>query len=84
MNGARFEEFEPAYRHSVDSFGRYAERSFEAAEARLAREGDAARGTSSLDWDRARHATRDVWNRLGDSAERAPPGDSDRDAKEAL
>ena len=36
---------------------------------------------SSLDWDRAKHATRDAWNRVSDAVERAVPGDSDRDGK---
>ena len=40
-----------------------------------------ARGRSSLTWERAKHATRDAWNRVSDSVERAIPGDSDRDGK---
>mgnify|MGYP003391712891 CR=1 FL=1 len=39
------------------------------------------RETSSLDWDRAKHATRGAWSRLSDRVERATPGDSDRDGK---
>ena len=39
------------------------------------------RGKSSLEWDRAKHATRDAWNRVSDAVERAVPGDSDRDGK---
>ncbi len=80
-NGSSFEQYGPAYRYGVDSFGRYPDRSFEAAEPDLSRGWDTVRGTSSLDWERARHATRDAWNRLSDSAERALPGDSDRDGK---
>ena len=78
---ADFDQYEPAYRYGVESFGRYPGRSFEAAEADMAGNWQRVRGTSSLDWDRARHASRDAWNRLADSGERALPGDSDRDGK---
>ena len=40
-----------------------------------------ARGKSSLEWERAKHATRDAWHRVSDAVERATPGDSDRDGK---
>ena len=43
--------------------------------------GTTTRGRSSLDWDRAKHATRDAWDRVSDTVERAVPGDSDRDGK---
>lgn len=43
--------------------------------------GDTVRGTSSLDWERAKHAARAAWNRLSESVERALPGDADRDGK---
>jgi hypothetical protein len=46
-----------------------------------ARERTGARETSSPDWDRAKHATRDAWNRVSDTVERATPGDSERDGK---
>ena len=79
--GASFEQYEPAYRYGVDSVGRYSGRSFEAAEPDLAGDWERVRGTSNLDWDRAKHATRDAWTRLSDSAERILPGDLDRDGK---
>lgn len=79
--GSSFEQYEPAYRYGVDSFGRYPGRSFEATESDLAGDWDRVRGGSSLTWDRARHATRDAWDRLSDGAERILPGDSDRDGK---
>ena len=80
-SGSSYEQYEPAYRYGVDSFSGYPGRSFEDVEGDLSRDWDDKRGTSSLDWERAKHATRDAWNRLGDSAERAMPGDSDRDGK---
>ena len=38
-------------------------------------------GKYILEWEQARHATRDAWQRLSDRVERAVPGDSDRDGK---
>lgn len=80
-SGSIFDDYEPAYRYGVDAFSRTPERSFDTAESDLSRDWDTVRGTSSLDWQRAKHATRDAWKRLSDSAERALPGDSDRDGK---
>jgi len=36
---------------------------------------------SKLEWERAKAATRDSWQRVSDTIERAVPGDSDRDGK---
>jgi len=79
--GSSYDEYGPAYRYGVDSFGRYPGRSFDEVETDLSRDWTGARETSSLEWDRAKHATRDAWNRLSDTIERATPGDSDRDGK---
>ena len=80
-SGSSYDEYGPAYRYGVDSFGQYPGRSFDEAEREMSRDWDSARGTSSLGWDRARHATRDAWDRVSDTAERATPGDSDRNRK---
>jgi hypothetical protein len=56
-------------------------RRFEEVEPELSREWITVRGESGLEWTDARNAARDAWNRLGDSAERVLPGDSDRDGK---
>ena len=74
--GSSYDEYGPAYRYGVESFGRYSQRDFD--EFALSRGWNASRGTSSLDWDRAKHAGRAAWNRLSDRVERAIPGDSDR------
>ena len=76
-----YEEYGPAYRYGVDSFGKHPGRSFDEAESDLSRHWTGSREASSLDWDRAKHATRDAWNRVSDTVERATPGDSDRDGK---
>ena len=78
---ANFDDFGPAYSYGVSSYGRYPGQTFEAAEADLGRNWSDARGESKLDWNSAKHATRDAWNRVSDTLERAVPGDSDRDGK---
>ena len=55
--------------------------SFDDVEPELGRAWNSRRGPSSLEWDRAKHASRDAWQRVSDTVERAVPGDSDRDGK---
>lgn len=80
-NGASFDDYGPAYMYGVDNYARYAGRSFDEVEPELGREWQRAKGKSSLTWENARHATRDSWQRVSDTLERATPGDSDRDGK---
>jgi len=79
--GATYDDYGPAYRHGVDSYGRFEGRAFEKAEPELMRDWQRAKGTSRLTWDNAKHATRDAWQRISDTVERAIPGDSDHDGK---
>jgi len=79
--GTSYDEYSPAYRYGVDAYSRYPDRKFDDVEADLGRDWGTARGRSSLEWDRAQHATRDAWQRLSDNVERAIPGDSDRDGR---
>ncbi len=79
--GSTYDEYRPAFGYGVDAFNRYPGRSFDEVEPELSRDWTHRRGQSSLDWDRAKPASRDAWQRLSDSAERAVPGDSDRDGK---
>lgn len=78
---ASYDDYGPAYGYGASAHGRHPGQTFEQAEANLSRDWSAARGTSGLDWTRAKHATRDAWNRVSDTVERATPGDSDRDGK---
>lgn len=80
-SGASYDEYGPAYRYGVDSYSKYQGRSFDDVDAELSRDWGSTRGTSTLEWDRARPAARDAWQRLSDRVERAVPGDSDRDGK---
>ena len=79
--GLGYDEFGPAYGFGVDAYRRYPGRRYDELEPELERGWDSARGSSSLTRDRARHATRDAWDRVSDSVERAIPGDSDRDGR---
>ena len=78
---ASYDDYGPAYDHGVAGYQRYPGRSFDDIENDLARDWGSTRGTSTLDWQRARPATRDAWQRVSDRIERAIPGDSDRDGK---
>lgn len=77
--GDSFDDYGPAYRFGVDSYGRSDGRTFDQSEPNLMRDWERNKGSSSLTWDRAKHASRDSWQRLSNSVERAVPGDSDRD-----
>lgn len=79
--GESYDDFGPAYRYGVSSYTKYPDRRFDDVESDLRRDWDTARGTSTLEWDRAKLAARDSWQRVSDSVERAVPGDSDRDGK---
>lgn len=79
--GSTYDDYAPAYRYGVDSFSRNPDRQFNDVESELSGGWGSARGKSSLEWDRAKHASRDAWQRLSDKVERAVPGDSDRDGR---
>lgn len=76
-----FDDYGPAYGYGVNAYGKYPGQSFDAVESDLSRDWTGARGTSNLNWAAAKHASRDAWNRVSDSVERAVPGDSDHDGK---
>ena len=80
-SGKTYDEYQPAYRYGADSYTKYPDRSFDEIEPELSRDWSTARGTSSMEWEHAKHATRDAWHRVGNAAERAIPGDSDRDGR---
>ena len=80
-SGTAYDEYEPAYRYGVDAYTRYPDRKFEDVEADLGRDWNTTRGKSRLEWENAKHATRDAWHRVSNAVERAVPGDSDRDGR---
>jgi hypothetical protein len=76
-----YDHYEPAYRAGVESYNRNPQRSFEDVEPELGRDWNRARGNSSLEWEHARPAARDAWERVSNATERAIPGDSDKDGR---
>ncbi len=66
-SGSSYGDYGPAYAYGVRAFGRLPGRSFDDAEADLARDWPNARGESRLSWDRARSAAREAWDRIGSS-----------------
>lgn len=78
---ASFDDYSPAYRTGVESFSRNPGRSFDEIEPELGRDWTSNRGRSSLEWEHAKPAARDAWDRLSNTVERAIPGDSDKDGR---
>ena len=81
VNGGTYDDYGPAYQYGVNARTKYPDRSFDDVETDLSRDWSNSRGTSSLQWENAKHASRDAWQRTSDTIERAIPGDSDRDGK---
>lgn len=66
-----YETYQPAYRTGYEGFTRYPGRRYEEVESDLQRDYESA-GKSSLDWERAKYATRDAWHRVEDSRSGKP------------
>ncbi len=69
---ATYDDYGPAYAVGVDAFNRYPDRNFEDFESELHRDWGTQRRSSSLDWDRARPAARDAWDRVKRSSDMPP------------
>lgn len=67
QKGSSFDDYGPAYGLGVNARGRYPGREFDDVESELSNDWATSRGTSSLSWERAKHAVRDAWNRLRQS-----------------
>ena len=80
-SGSTYEDYGPAYRYGVDAYSRNPDRSFDEMEPELQRDWGSSRGTSKLEWEHAKSASRDAWHRVSNAVERAVPGDSDRDGR---
>ena len=62
-SGRTYEDYEPAYRLGLNSRQQY-EDPWTSVEPRLASEWESTRGNSSLNWDRASHASQAAWRRV--------------------
>ena len=60
--GAAYEDYQPAYQHGWESRVEHEGRSFDEAEADLEREWQARQ--AKIDWQKARPAVRDAWDRI--------------------
>ncbi len=67
-----FEKYQPAYRTGYEGVTRYPGKKYSDVESDLKRDYEKSRGTVGLEWDKAKHATRDAWERL----ENRGPGSS--------
>ena len=79
VTGGSYDDYGPAYLHGIDAYSRYPDRTFDEIEPELSRDWRTARGHSSLEWEHAKPASRDAWQRLSDRVERPVPIDTDRD-----
>lgn len=61
---ASYETYRPAYRYGVDSFTQYKGQDFDSLEPTIRDNWGQARGDSNLEWEDARDATRDAYERL--------------------
>jgi hypothetical protein len=59
-----YDIYQSAYRIGYEGYGRYTGKSYEEVETDLRRDYEKTRRTSGLDWNKAKHATRDAWLRL--------------------
>ncbi len=64
------QDWGPAYRYGVDVYTRYPDKHYDDLEENLSSGWAGVRGESRLEWDRARHAARDAWQRLSDTVVR--------------
>jgi hypothetical protein len=80
-SGSIYDDYAPAYRMGYERYPQYHGRLFDDVEPEFRRDWESSRGTSSLTWEQAKHATREAFERARDSVERAIPGDSNRDGR---
>ncbi|MDB6054748.1 MAG: hypothetical protein JWN25_2271 [Verrucomicrobiales bacterium] len=59
-----WEHYEPAYRTGYEGYGRYQGKRFEDVESNLRSDYEKTRSKAGLEWDKAKLATRDAWQRL--------------------
>jgi hypothetical protein len=72
-----YEDYQPAYRTGYEGYSRYHGQKYDDVEPRLERDYEQSKGTSSVPWEKAKHATRDAWHRV----EKVLPGDADKDGR---
>jgi len=78
-SGYDYTDYEPAYRTGYEGYSSHHDQgiTYDQAEPTLRQNYEAQHGGGRVAWEKAKHATRDAWDR----AERALPGDADHDGK---
>jgi hypothetical protein len=61
---AAYATYQPAYRTGYEGRSRYPGKRYEEVEADLQRDYEKSSGNATLAWAKAKHATRDAWNRV--------------------
>ena len=59
-----YDVYQSAYRTGYEGYGRYPGKSFDEVEANLRQDYEKTRRTSALEWNKAKHATKDAWLRV--------------------
>jgi hypothetical protein len=59
-----YDDYQPAYRYGVDSYVSHPDSDFDMLEPGLSKDWHSSRGESKLEWQDAKHATRDAYERL--------------------
>ncbi len=65
---AAYATYQPAYRTGYEGRTQYPGKKYEDVEANLQRDYEKSPGNATLGWDKARHATRDAWQRVDKAA----------------
>lgn len=78
------EVYRPAYRYGIEHAARCEDTRFEDVEPELRGGWESYRGESALDWERARDAARDAWERTFQLREERPRVDKDQDEEPAV
>lgn len=68
--GSDYASYQPAYRYGWEARSRHPEASFDDVQDDLETEWAEARGTSKLEWQNAKLAARDAWDRISTSPPR--------------
>ena len=64
-SGEAYDSYRPAYRYGYDAYAQYPEKSFDDVETHLERDWPQSKKTSPLQWNEARGAVRDAYERTG-------------------
>ncbi len=59
-----YDVYRPAYQHGWESRAKHPGRSFDEVEGNLRQDWEATKHSAKLNWDKAKFATRDAWQRL--------------------